>query len=239
MYSGSLDCFDKMPRSGLRHGATTFGACMLACALLIVSGVAYRVVAKQLDRLDDSFELSVPLKNIPLQIAGWQGADVPLSETVKKIAGNDDYVNRIYRNDSAGRWANVYIAYTANPRTMLGHKPTVCYPANGWEHITTDEIVIKCEAGTQVPALIHRFQMPQSASEVVVLNFYVLNGQATNDEKAFNALRYRTPNISGDIARYVAQVQISSVFENSARAAAKEMAELFLDYLPEPKANSQ
>ena len=235
MYSGSLHSFDKMPCKVLRRGATTFGACMLACALLIVAGIAYHVIAARLDRLDDSFELSVPLKNIPLEIGGWQGTDVALSEIVQKIAGNDDYVNRIYRNDSAGQWANVYIAYTANPRTMLGHKPTVCYPANGWEHVTTDEIIIKCAGSTQVPALIHRFRMPQSAAEVVVLNFYVLNGQATNDEKEFNALRYRTPNISGDIARYVAQVQISSVFENSVRAAAKEMAELFLDYLPEPK----
>lgn len=228
-----------MPCKGLRRGATTFGACMLACALLIVSGIAYHVVAARLDRLDDNFVLSVPLKNIPFQIASWQGADVALSEIVQKIAGNDDYVNRIYRNDSAGRWANVYIAYTANPRTMLGHKPTVCYPANGWEHVTTDEIVIKCAGGTEVPALIHRFRMPRSAGEVVVLNFYVLNGRTTNDQRTFDALRYRTPNISGDIARYVAQVQISSVFENSVRAAAREMAELFLDYLPEPKKTSE
>ena len=235
MYCGSLGSFDRVPCSGLRRGATTFGACMFACALLIVSGVVYRVVATRLDRLDDSFVLPVPLKNIPDKIGGWLGRDVPLSESVLKVAGNDDYVNRFYRNDSSGQWANVYIAYTANPRTMLGHRPQVCYPANGWEHITSDEIVIKCEAGTEVPALIHRFQMPRSASEVVVLNFYVLNGQTTNDEKTFNALRYRTPNISGDIARYVAQVQISSVLENSARAAAEEMAELFLDYLPEPE----
>ncbi len=235
MYCGSLDSFDRMPCSGLRRSATTFSACMLACALLIVSGVVYRVVAARLDRLDDSFVLPVPLKNIPLEIGDWQGRDVPLSESVLKVAGNDDYINRFYRSDSAGQWANVYIAYTATPSTMLGHWPQVCYPANGWENVTSDEIVIKCEAGTEVPALIHRFQKPQSASEVVVLNFYVLNGQTTNDEKTFNALRYRTPNISGDIARYVAQVQISSVLENSARAAAEEMAELFLDYLPEPE----
>ena len=178
--------------------------------------------------------LPVPLKDIPLQIGDWQGEGIPLSETIQKVAGIEDYLNRIYRNES-GQWANVYIGYTATPRTMLRHKPTVCYPSNGWEHVTSDETVIKCEAGTEVPALIHRFQMPRSANEVVVLNFYVLNGQATNDEKTFNALRYRTPNISGDIARYVAQIQISSVLENSARAAAEEMAELFLDYLPEPK----
>jgi EpsI family protein len=199
-----------------------------------VSGVVYRVVAKRLDRLDESFVLPVPLTNIPLEIGDWWGEEICLSETVKKIAGNDDYLNRIYRNDSAGQWANVYIGYTANPRTMLGHRPQVCYPAHGWERVTSDEIVLKC-TGREVPALIHRFQMPETMNEVVVLNFYVLNGQTTNDEKTFDSLRYRTPNISGDIARYVAQVQISSVLENSVRTAAKEMAEVFLEYLPETR----
>ena len=34
-------------------------------------------------------------------------------------------------------------------------------------------------------------------------------------------------------ARYVAQVQISSVFENSVRSATRDIAELVLDYFPD------
>jgi len=65
----------------------------------------------------------------------------------------------------------------------------------------------------------------------VVLNFYIVNGQLTSDESVFSGVGWRTPNIGGDPARYVAQVQISSVLENSIRTAAKEIADVILDFL--------
>jgi hypothetical protein len=69
--------------------------------------------------------------------------------------------------------------------------------------------------------------------QIVVLNFYILNGQITTEEKDFSGLLDRRPNIAGDPARYVAQVQISSVLENSIRTTAKEMADVILDFLPD------
>ena len=49
----------------------------------------------------------------------------------------------------------------------------------------------------------------------------------------FSGLGWRTPNIAGDPARYVAQVQINSVLENSTRTAAKDMTDLILDFFPD------
>ena len=65
------------------------------------------------------------------------------------------------------------------------------------------------------------------------MNFYILNGQITNDESGFSGVGWRTPNITGNTARYVAQVQISSVLENSVRTAAKDMTEFVLDFFPD------
>jgi len=65
------------------------------------------------------------------------------------------------------------------------------------------------------------------------LNFYILNGQITTDESDFSGPFGRRPNIAGDPARYVAQVQISSVLENSIRTAAKDMTDLILNFLPD------
>jgi hypothetical protein len=69
--------------------------------------------------------------------------------------------------------------------------------------------------------------------ERVVLNFYIVNGRLTSDESVFSGVGWRTPNIAGDPAHYAAQVQISSVLENSAMTAAKEMTELLLDFFPD------
>jgi hypothetical protein len=71
-----------------------------------------------------------------------------------------------------------------------------------------------------------------SIPQTVVLNFYILNGQITAEEDDFSGPLGRRPNITGDPARYVAQVQISSVLENSVRTIAKGMTDLVLDFLP-------
>ena len=69
--------------------------------------------------------------------------------------------------------------------------------------------------------------------ETVVLNFYILNCQVIADENDFSGPLGRRPNIAGDPARYVAQVQISSVLENFVRTIAKDVTDLVLDYLPD------
>lgn len=65
------------------------------------------------------------------------------------------------------------------------------------------------------------------------MNFYIVNGQLTSDESVFSGVGWRAPNIGGDPARYAAQVQISSVVENSIRAVAKDITEPILDFLPD------
>jgi len=65
------------------------------------------------------------------------------------------------------------------------------------------------------------------------LNFYILNGQITADESDFSGPLGRRPNIAGDPARYVAQIQISSVLESSVRMIAEDITDLVLDHLPD------
>ena len=74
-------------------------------------------------------------------------------------------------------------------------------------------------------------------NQKVVMNFYILNGKLTANEKDFSGLFGRRLNIAGDLARYVAQVQISSVLENSVRLMAKDIVDLVLDYLPDEDGN--
>ncbi|MHC4167944.1 MAG: exosortase-associated EpsI family protein, partial [Planctomycetota bacterium] len=148
--------------------------------------------------------------------------------------GNDAFVNRLYRSKSGKEWANVYIAYTAHPRTMRGHRPRICYVAGGWVHDGTERSEFTSSLGRKLPCLIHRFHRPApDHEETVVLNFYIVNGRLTCDDRVFSGVGWRTPNIEGDLARYVTQVQISSVLENSTRAAAEDMAELIFDFFPD------
>ena len=208
---------------------------LLAVLMLLSAGITYRVLASRLKLVVDTpITLPVPLSDFPTRIGNWTGTDTPLSETIRRVAGNDDYLNRLYINKSNGQWVNVYIAYTARPRTMLGHRPDICYVGGGWVHDSTEQAKFISSFGRHVPCLIHRFHMPAPRNDaMVVLNYYILNGHITNDDRGFSGIAIRTPNIEGDLARYVAQIQISSILENSVRDAAKDMAELVLDFFPD------
>ena len=142
----------------------------LAVGGLVFAGVFYRGQVRRLDRIvRNPILLEQPLKEYPLIIGEWVGRDVGIPEYIQRIAGNDDFINRLYTNRSTNQWANVYVAYTARPRTMLGHRPEVCYVAGGWMHEGSDRAEFVTSTGRRVPCLIHRFRRPDSAHETVWL----------------------------------------------------------------------
>jgi len=206
-------------------------AWMIAFVSVTAAGVVYRHVAKTAMQ---PVRLPVPLERFPMEVGAWSGEDVPIAETVLKVAQNDDYLCRGYRRLSPDQSATLYVAFSSRPRTMLGHRPTVCYVNSGWSHEGTDRSEIRSGEGQAVPCLIHRFREPMRAqSEIIVLNYYIVNGNLTTDESVFTGLGWRTPNIGGNAARYVAQVQISSVQESAARALGEDLTDAILKFLPD------
>ena len=207
----------------------------LAMVLLVVIGVGYWLMAIKMNVIVTThIKLEIPLSEFPIRIGQWVGRDVPISETILEVAANDDFLSRLYVNESNNQWANIYIAYTARPRTMLGHRPQVCYPANGWTHENTEHVQVISNTGRKISCLLHNFKKSISGTEqIIVLNYYIVNGRLTDDESVFSGLGWRTPNIGGNPARYVAQVQVSSLQEMSVRSAAKDFTDLVLAYFPD------
>jgi hypothetical protein len=211
----------------------------IAILLLISSGLTYRLLASHLGLLFDTpISLPVPLNTLPIKIGDWVGTELAIPTTTREYMEKnfaDDFLSRRYVNLASGAWADVYVVYcSSRPGGIIGHQPRVCYPANGWVHDRTEPSQFISSATRQIPCLIHRFHKSTPAFEqTVILNFYVLNGQITIDESDFSSFWGRRPNISDDPARYVAQVQISSLLENSVRELAKGMTDLILDFFPD------
>jgi len=222
----------------LRRISTSF-VLVSSVVLLILCGIGYRVSGSRLKLITETpIILSLPLNVFPERVGTWIGKDVPIPQNIQRVAQNDDFLNRSYVNKSNNEWVSLYVAYSARPRTMFGHRPDVCYVGGGWIHDSTEQSEFISNSGKKIPCLIHRFHMPSPGyEERVVLNFYVVNGQITADESVFTGVGWRTPNIAGDVARYVTQVQISSVLESSIRTAAKEMTELILGLFPDENGN--
>jgi hypothetical protein len=216
---------------------------ILAFVLLISAGITYRILAFNLERIAAKpIKLPVPLSDFPLQIGDWSGKDLDIPSTTLEYMKEhfaDDYFSRRYKNTVTNDIADVYVVYcSSRPGGILGHKPQVCYRGYGWVHDSTQTEQFISQGGHQTTYLIHRFHTPSPMNnQKVVMNFYILNGRLTANEKDFSGLFGRRLNIAGDLARYVAQVQISSVSENSVRLMAKDAVDLILDYLPDQDGN--
>lgn len=212
-----------------------FYALLVGIVLLVMSGVGYRFLQAELLLVAETpIKLKVPLSNFPMQVGTWAGKDIPIPAAIQRVAGNDDFISRGYVNLETGQWVNLYVAFSARPRTMLGHRPQICYPASGWQHRSTEHIQITRTSGLIAPCLLHRFAMPAPRHDkTVVLNYYILNGVITDTESGFSGVSDRSPEIQGRLANYVAQVQLSSELENSLRDAAEEFTDFILEYFPD------
>jgi hypothetical protein len=224
-----------------RRSTPVWLSAVVAVVLLVTTGVIHRAMEARLYGNDLApAKLPTPLREVPERMGGWLGQDLSIPETtVAYMRRNfaDDYISRRYVNAREGLWADLYLVYcSSHPGGILGHQPLVCFPNNGWIHDETTTSQIVSRSGRPINCLVHRFHKPSPAyQQMVVLNFYILNGQITLSEREFSSPWGRRPNLSGDPARYVAQIEISSNLESSARAATAQMADILLAFLPGPK----
>lgn len=220
-------------------GAATIAvAAATAVVLLLGAGTAYRVLASRWQMSTDKhIELPIPLDRLPMQSGGWAGENLEIETGVKAYMESrfaDDFISRRYINTGDHIWADLYVVYCATRMAgILGHQPRICYPNNGWIWDGTTPSRFVTTSGRTVDCLVHSFHKSTSLQRVYVLNFYVLNGRITLSEKEFSGWWGRKLNLAGDPARYVAQVQISSVSEHSSKALASQIVDTVLALLPD------
>ncbi len=209
-------------------------ACLLGVALLLASGVVYRYYSTKWEYLlAETVKLPVPLSEFPLDVGSWQGHDVPMSETVKQIAGNDDFISRAYVHSQTKQTVYVYVAFSGRPRKMRGHRPQVCYKWAGWNNTSSEPVTIELIDGRLQEAMIHRFdRMIPVQQKTSVLNYYVVNGHVALTEESFTGMGFRAPNLQGNLAQYVAQVQITSEQDSAVLAAARDLCGSLYGFFP-------
>jgi EpsI family protein len=199
----------------------------IAAVVLLIGGWTDRVAASvAAEEVAAKVKLPQALGTLPLTLGAWRGEELPLSAAVQRVAQYDDFVHRRYRCAETADDVTVYIGYTARPRTMLRHRPGVCYPSAGWSGAGTRTAELPGPGGAALPVLVNRFNKPGGEQRCVVLNYYVLNGALTVDENSFWGLRYRDGNRNRDASRYVAQIQIM-VSATIGYDAAERVAERF------------
>lgn len=152
------------------------------------------------------------MSTLPLALGPWQGRDEPVSSQVQEIAGDDDFVNRIYTHEETGRRVSLYVGYIGRPRSWLGHRPDVCYRAHGYEQIDQEPAVIAGAEDEEVPAILYEFSLPQAGGRrQLVLGTYLRNGRFLRANDDFLEMTSRRPNLFETQVAYLVRVQIGTI----------------------------
>lgn len=197
---------------------------MLARALIVTALIVSAGAAVHYASAREATAARSPLRELPLEIDGWQGSEaVPLSDDVVATLGVDDYVNRQYHRDKLPVAA--YIGYYASQRSGdTIHSPQNCLPGAGWLPVASGRHRVDLGAES---VTVTRYDIVKGLDRQVVLYWYQGRGRVVSGEYAnkgwlmLDAARYGRSD--GGLVRLIAPARGSmdeAVREVTAFAAA-------------------
>ena len=195
-----------MTKSDNLNRRSVVSATIAASFIMLSFGIGYRVLAARLAAPVDTIALSPEaLERLPLQIGDWTGRQVPLDDAVVRATDTDAHINRSYSRRNSLESLGLYIAYGVKARDLAPHRPEVCYTGAGWTLIDRRSMELPLSNEMKVPFNLLQFSRGiLNKQGVVVLDYYIVDGQYCRD---VSQLRLKAWRGSGAIG-YVAQVQI-------------------------------
>lgn len=172
--------------------------------------------------------LNAPLSTIPTTIDGWSGRDLPgWDDSVVKVLGADEYVNRRYVRDGTSV-ADLYIGYYGSQRQGDAiHSPQNCLPGSGWEPVSAERVDLDVAGARTIR--VNRYVVQKDLDKQVVLYWYQGRGRVIASEYAnrayliFDSLRLRRND--GALVRVMSPVLTTT--EAASRDAAAFAASVF------------
>jgi len=185
---------------------SVMAAAVVASFLMLVFGLAYRVVAGRLAAPATTTPIDpATVQRFPMQIGEWMGQDVAIDEATVRATDTDAHINRRYSRQGSLESVNLYVACGVKARDLMPHRPEVCYTGNGWTLTERRSVELSLSDGTKLPCNIIQFSRGGlNTQKVLVLDYYIVDGQYCSDVSLLRSKAWRG---SGTV-KYVAQVQV-------------------------------
>ena len=189
-----------------QHSKMVIVSALAASFMMLVFGMGYHSLEAKLADPVSSISIDPAiLKGLPTQFGDWTGQDVPIDEAIALATDTDALINRRYSRGLASENVGLYIAYGTRARELMPHRPEVCYPCAGWTRTDRRSVALTLSDGRQLPCRILEFTRGTLNTEkVLVLNYYIVDGQYSQD---VSLLRFKVWRGS-DAVGYSAQIQI-------------------------------
>ncbi len=226
-----------IPQSTRRSGLS-WAMLVTALVLLVAAGLGHRALLQRIGvAMSQTAELKQPLESTPLDLGPWRGREIPFDPESLNVGWFDDeFLNRGYVHEETETSVGVFVGYVGRPRSTFGHRPDVCYAANGWTEEDQRSIVFTTDDGRVVHAILYRFDRARNfGPPLLVLATYVINGRFLEDPSDLTRWHSRGAGLLGERASYLTRVQLSTLATRGVTAETAALRDL-MGRLVEPLA---
>jgi len=130
---------------------------------------------------------------VPMEINGFVGSDLTVSEEEARVAGFTNHLLRVYgdpiqpegdedalQDPEAAYRFSVYVGYyETQARGQTIHSPKNCLPGAGWEALSSEPYTLELPDG---PVTVNRYVLQNDLERAVVLYWYQGRGRVAYDE---------------------------------------------------------
>jgi EpsI family protein len=123
-----------------------------------------------------------PFISLPHQLGVWRGSDRPISGELLDVLGPGDFLSRVYRSDSTGRFdVDLFMAYFPSQSTGdTIHSPEHCLPGSGWFPLESSRIILSVPG--HAPFRANRYLVGKGDDRALVLYWYWAHDRAVASE---------------------------------------------------------
>jgi len=111
----------------------------------------------------------IGLASFPLELKSWVGMDVPITDEILKSLGPGEFLQRTYKNQTAGGAdVDLYLAYLANRPAVYHHVPQNCLAGSGWVPLESGITTLALPGDAPFPA--NRYLVARGDDRQLVLS---------------------------------------------------------------------
>lgn len=207
----------------------------IAVGVLVIVGLTI-VQIRMTDRLAggnvSAQERAELLKNIPKNIGDWHGTDMPIDDSVRKVAGAEGAVSRQYHNVRTNDIVDLWLI-VGHGRAVAAHTPDICYPSSGFSSRVRENSVhtMEMDDGTAVPFLTNTFIREDVAGRRLIRVFWNwYNTESSADKVVWEAPKNARWHFGNTRALYKMYftAQMRDQMENAEDSPAQDFAKEFI-----------
>ena len=122
-----------------------------------------------------------PIAKILDSVPGYTHTPIPVDTNSQRVAGMDEYVNRVYAQDTLQVFSLYVGYYTYQTQGKSIHSPRNCLPGAGWEPVESGTLPIASAPGTGSRDM-NKYVLANQGSYAAVYYWYQGRGRIESNE---------------------------------------------------------